>query len=785
MTLVVFSSFGGFDPGLTLDAFRSWMSASVAWIAAVTFDDAQISMICTVSALISGVTLLLRLRRKAIDRAGEFRWSEVGSLFRGNDHPYRLLFESNPVPMWVVELTSLRFLSVNDAAIRQYGYTKKEFLQMTVQQIQAGSDFGEFAASARVCAADRQKTKLMQQHLRKDGSTLEAEVTCDALSFGRVGVLLIAAYDVTDRLQAEKALRESQERYRATFEDAVVGIFQSTKERGLVSVNRALARMIGYSSPEQMLRSVHDPATQLLAEPKKLQEMLRALDAECLLRGYEAQVVCKNGSRRWVAINLRGTRDEYGEVSFLEGMVEDITGRKAAESRIHFLAYHDPLTGLPNRVLVQDRIQQALTRARERNGKIAVLLLDLDGFKTLNDSLGHTFGDLVLMKVAERLASCSGPRDTAARIGGDEFVVLLTDVEDHDEIANKAQLIIETIRQEFAIRGQSMRLSCSMGVSVFPEHGSDMEKLIQHADSAMYSAKGQRRNSYCFFSGEMHEQAVERLVLEKNLQLALERNEFFLLFQPQMNIATGKITGAEALLRWNQPEMGLVLPGDFIQAAENSTLILQIGEWVLRAACLQAREWLDARILSGPMAVNVSVLQFRQKDFTALVRRVLDETGLPPEYLEFEITEGLLLVNSVETLLAMRELKAMGLKIAIDDFGTGYCSLSNLKELPVSKLKIDRSFIRGVAIDPDDAAITTAIIQMAHNLDLDVIAEGVENDAQLSFLRENNCDSIQGFYFSTPLNRAEFERVVRPPANAAAMNTEGSPVCAEIPLSAK
>jgi EAL domain-containing protein (putative c-di-GMP-specific phosphodiesterase class I) len=321
-----------------------------------------------------------------------------------------------------------------------------------------------------------------------------------------------------------------------------------------------------------------------------------------------------------------------------------------------------------------------------------------------------------------------------------------------------------------------------MGISVFPEHGTETETLMQHADSAMYSAKHQRRNSFRFFSGEMHAQALGRLQLDKNLQLALERDEFFLLFQPQMDIATGRIIGVEALLRWLQPELGLVPPGDFIRAAENSSLILQIGEWVLRTACLQARKWLDAGLLTCPVAVNVSALQFQQKDFAALVRRVLDETGLPAGHLEFEITEGLLLTNAEETSQALKELKGMGLQLAIDDFGTGYCSLSYLKEFPVNKLKIDRSFIRGVAVGSDDAVITTAIIHMAHSLNLRVVAEGVENDAQLTFLRENRCDAIQGFYFSSPLSHTEFEHVMRSPAESitsALLKLQG--VCVQVP----
>jgi diguanylate cyclase (GGDEF)-like protein/PAS domain S-box-containing protein len=683
--------------------------------------------------------------------------------------------------MWVFDRKSLRFLAINDAAVQEYGYSREEFLRMTVAQIRPDEDVREFLADVQQTAEGLQKPG-RKRHRRKDGSIVDVEIVCDTLAFQGRDAILVAASDITDRLRAEKALAESEERYRATFEDAVIGIFQSTPQQGLVSVNRALAQMHGYASPEHMLRSVKDIPTQVFASPEEFKALMRLVDSEGVVRGYELQVLCCNGSRKWVAINLRAERDPSGAVIFVEGMVEDITGRKAAEARIQFLAFHDPLTGLPNRVSVQDRIQQALVHARESDGKVALLLFDLDGFEILNDSLGHTFGDLVLMKIAERLGSCVGPQDTVARIGGDEFLLVLRNVPDEAHIGDAARRVMETVKTEFAIRGQSMRLTCSMGISVFPDHGNDTETLIQHADSAMYRAKQQRQNSYCVFSGEMHEQAMERLNLEKNLQLALDRDEFFLLFQPQMDIASGTVIGLEALLRWNQPELGLIPPADFIQTAENSSLILRIGEWVLRKACLQAKEWLDTGLFTGPIAVNVSALQFQQRDFTPLVRRILDETGLPPEFLEFEITEGLLLAKSEQSSIALNELKAMGLKLAIDDFGTGYSSLSYLKELPVSKIKIDRSFIRGVAIDADDAAITTAIIHMAHSLNLQVIAEGVENDAQFLFLRENRCDAIQGFYFSPPLDRAGLEHSLRPSKESVICDTSpASPVCAQVP----
>ena len=699
---------------------------------------------------------------------------------RRADQQYRLLFDSNPVPMWVFDRKSYRFLAVNDAAVAQYGYTREEFLQRTIADIRLPEDVAGLLADVEKRTAGLQKVGLWR-HRRKDGSLIHAEIACHPLHFQGAEAMLVAATDVTHRMKTEQALRESQERYRAIFEDAVVGIFQGTATSGLLRVNRALAQLLGYASPEQMLRSVKDIGTQLLAEPEKFQQMMRLLEKHGQLRGYEVQVVCRGGERKWTVFNLRLERNASGDITLLEGMVEDITSRKAAEARVQFLAYHDPLTGLPNRVSAQDRIHQTIVAARQQHQRFALLLLDLDGFKFLNDSLGHTFGDLVLMKIAERLGSCAGPLDTVARIGGDEFLLILTGIHDDAVITAAASRMIEVVKQELAIRGQSMRLTCSIGISVFPEHGDDLEILMQHADSAMYSAKRERQNSYCFFSGEMQEQALERMNLEKNLQLALDREEFFLLFQPQMNIATGLVIGIEALLRWNQPELGLIPPGDFIQTAENSSLILRIGEWVLRTACRQAREWLDGGFLTGPVAVNVSALQFQQKDFISLVRRVLEETGLPPHHLEFEITEGLLLSNAESTAISLRELKGMGLRLTIDDFGTGYSNLSYLKELPVTKLKIDRSFIRGVAVDADDAAITTAIIHMAHSLNLQVIAEGVENDSQFSFLQQNRCDAIQGFYFSTPVDRASLERSLRPSTESATCDSADPDVCAQVP----
>jgi diguanylate cyclase (GGDEF)-like protein len=388
---------------------------------------------------------------------------------------------------------------------------------------------------------------------------------------------------------------------------------------------------------------------------------------------------------------------------------------------------------------------------RQDDQKVAVLFLDLDRFKIINDSLGHTFGDLLLQQVAERLKRCVREEDTVARGGGDEFLIVLAALKSVTEATIAADRILNGMAAEFLVEDQRLNVTCSIGISIFPEHGMDGETLIKNADAAMYCAKEKGRNTFQFFTEDMNTQVVERLTLENSLRLALEREELFLVYQPQMEIASGMIVGMEALLRWQNPERGLVSPDKFIRVAESSGLIMPIGEWVLRKACSQVREWHDQGLLAVPVAVNVSAVQFRQGDFLTVIKNVLSETGLSPEYLELELTESTLLSNVNVIFPMLEELRTMGLKLAIDDFGTGYSSLSYLRQFPVSKLKIDRSFVQDVVLNSDDAAITAAIISMAKGLNLKVIAEGVETAAQMSFLRAHHCDQIQGYYFSRPL----------------------------------
>ena len=564
--------------------------------------------------------------------------------------------------------------------------------------------------------------------------------------------LLQVSHQSLDSLTSlQTQLVQAEEKYRTIFEDSIVGIFQTTPDGRPLSINHAFAEIHGYDSPEQFLGEVSNVARQLFVDPSRMDKLEQALAKDGVVRGAEVEIYRRDRTKKWVLMNLRSVHGIDNTIALHEGTLEDITDRRAAEEKIQYLAYHDALTGLPNRALLQDRLSKSLASARRHKDKVALLFLDLDRFKDINDSLGHSLGDLLLQAVAERLKRWGREQDTVARLSGDEFLIVVNSIKEIHDVAIAAERLMDSMSAEFNVPGHSLGVTCSLGISIFPEHGLDGETLIKNADAAMYSAKGSGRNNYRFFTEDMNAEVLERLTLESNLKLALQKGELFLVYQPQMDLRTGRITALEGLLRWQHPELGNVPPDKFIRIAEDSGLIIRIGEWVIRTACSQARKWQDEGLLAVPVAVNVSAVQFHQQGFRELIGRILGETGLASQYLELELTESLLLSNVQVTFSVLQELKTMGVKLAIDDFGTGYYSLSYLKQFPVSKLKIDRSFIHEVAVNPDDAVITTAIIGMAKNLSLKVIAEGVENEAQVSFLRAHQCDEIQGYYFSKPL----------------------------------
>jgi len=674
----------------------------------------------------------------------------AGAVLRESDEQYRLLFESNPLPMWVFDRTTLRFMAVNEAAIQLYGYTRQEFLSKSITEIRPEEEIpGLLKDVAKRILGWVQRGHW--RHLKKDGTPIDVEIVSHPLDFHGIESMLVAAQDVTERLRAEDAVKQAEEKYRGIFENAVVGIFQASLDGRLLSVNRAYAQMHGYESGEEMISQVSNVARDLFVDHDQVTELGHRVMREGIVRGAELEVYREDRSKKWVRTSVRAIYGADGGVESFEGTVEDITEQKAAQERMKFLAFYDALTELPHRGLLQDRLETALAGARRRGEQVALLFLDLDRFKGINDSYGHAFGDVVLKEVANRLKECVREH-TVARMSGDEFLILLSNLKDPADAAVAANRVVNVMNESFTVQGRTVSVGCSVGVSIFPEHGKDGDTLIRNADAAMYSAKESGRNSVRYFTEEMNAHALERLAMDKNLRQALERKEFFLVYQPQMEIVSGKITGLEALLRWNHPELGLVPPDRFISIAENNGQILPIGEWVLRTACAQARRWQDEGLCGVPVAVNVSAVQFRQEGFRELIQGILKETGLGPDSLQLELTESVLLSNADMTLSALHEFKEMGLKLSIDDFGTGYSSFSYLKHFSVDKLKIDRTFVRDVIEDRDDAAITIAIISLAKNLSIKVIAEGVENEAQMFFLQEHRCDEIQGHYFSKPVS---------------------------------
>jgi diguanylate cyclase (GGDEF)-like protein/PAS domain S-box-containing protein len=453
--------------------------------------------------------------------------------------------------------------------------------------------------------------------------------------------------------------------------------------------------------------------------------------------------------------------DRKGLVTGTVTVFRDVSAARAMAKQIAYSAQHDFLTGLPNRMLLNDRIGQAIALSRRRMSKVAVLFLDLDGFKYINDSLGHPVGDKLLQSIAERLTSCVRGSDTVSRQGGDEFVVLLSELHSAGDAAVSARRMLKAVAEAHSIDQHDLHVTMSIGVSVYPDDGEDAEALIKNADTAMYQAKENGRQSYQFFKPVMNVRAVERQSVEESLRRALKRQEFKLRYQPKIDLRTGAITGAEALVRWIHPTRGMVSPGKFIPVAEECGLILPIGAWVLREACTQARIWLDQGLKLTSMAVNVSAMEFRNDNFLRGLFEILHETGLEPEYLELELTESVLMRRAESTASILQVLRDRGVRVAIDDFGTGYSSLSYLRKFPVDILKIDQSFVRQISTAGDDTTIVTAVIGMARSLKLRVVAEGVETLEELEFLRACQCDEAQGFYFSRPVPPARFAELLR------------------------
>ena len=564
-----------------------------------------------------------------------------------------------------------------------------------------------------------------------------------------------------DLRKSEASLSEAQRMTRQMIEALPTPIFFKDTAGRYLGVNKAWEAYFSTPRAAFVGKTVHD----LYPGDVEAADRLHAMDQELWARPgsqvYETSITTPDGQHH-DAIYYKATYTRAdGGVAGLIGTIVDITERKQAEARVLHLAQYDELTGLPNRSMFHQRVGHALVQAK-RNGKaLALLFIDIDDFKKINDSLGHEAGDRALKVIAARLRECLREADTVCRLGGDEFVVLIEEPLQPESVAEVAKKILAAIAQPFPFETQEYHLTASVGISTYPGDSEDMQGLMKNADIAMYRAKEQGRNNYQFYSVQMNVHTMERLALESDLRRALERDEFLLHYQPKVDIRSGRITGVEALLRWQRPGQELVMPAHFIPLAEETGLIVPVGEWVLKTACLHSKACQDLGLPRLAIAVNLSARQFAQESLLQDVARTLHDTAQDPALLEFEITESMVMRNPEHAVKLLNGLKAMGIRLSLDDFGTGYSSLSYLKRFPLDSVKIDRAFIQDLPGDVDDAAITRAIIAMAHSLRLKVIAEGVETEEQLRFLRELGCDEMQGYYFSRPLPEDEFRRLLQ------------------------
>ncbi|SFN46962.1 PAS domain S-box-containing protein/diguanylate cyclase (GGDEF) domain-containing protein [Nitrosospira briensis] len=557
--------------------------------------------------------------------------------------------------------------------------------------------------------------------------------------------------DITERRQAD------------TYKAQLAAIVESSNDAIIVkdlngiitNWNAGAEEIFGYRSSEIIGSSI-----SVLVPPDRLEEEDRIMGRIKSGKSADHFETVRWGKGKKpinVSVTISPVKDSAGNIIGASKIARDITQRKESQERIEYLAHYDSLTGLPNRALLADRMKIAIGNASRYSFRLALLFVDLDRFKLVNDSLGHEIGDKLLKTVAKRMQSIVRRTDTVSRVGGDEFIVLLNHMQTAADAARAAEKLIAAVSQPYLIEQHELMLTASIGISIYPDSGKDASSMLRNADASMYSAKEYGRNCYRFYSEELTSLAADRLSLERDLRGALARGEIFPVYQPQIEFGTGRVTGAEALMRWRHPKRGLVLPADFIPIAEDSGLILSLGEYILRESCRQARQWHDRHGFDAVVAVNVSAVQFRQNDFTDAVSRVLAETGLLPERLELEVTESVVMQGVESAVQKMRVLDDSGIKIAIDDFGTGYSSLSYLRNFAVDRLKIDLSFVRDIPHHTDANAIVGAIVTMGRGLGSRVIAEGVETEAQAQFLQSVQCDEGQGYLYAKPMNATDFE----------------------------
>ncbi|MCO5358069.1 putative bifunctional diguanylate cyclase/phosphodiesterase [Acidovorax kalamii] len=670
-----------------------------------------------------------------------------------SDSLLRLIADSVPALMAYYDLPGLRCQFANQGYAAYNGHSTESILGLTVQQAIGDKAWQAIEPHVERCTQGT-RVKYTREQTLPNGETRMIEVNLIP-HFGDTGQQLgsfVLITDITERWRAEREVRQSEERMRK-FTEATDEAIVFHRDGLITDGNEALTRLTGYSLQEVIGLSIFN-----FISPE-----WRATALEYTRSGredpYEVTIRHKDGHA--IPVEVVGKTMPRHHADYRIVVVRDITARKQAQEREAFIALHDTLTQLPNRHFLMEQLSQVLSLARRRHGRAAVLFVNLDHFKTVNDSLGHHAGDQLLRNVAERLRQGVRDADVVARLGGDEFVVVLTDVQNQDDVAMVADKLLASMHGVFTVDQLPLTISPSIGISLFPDHGGSADVLLRCADAAMHHAKESGRGNRQFYVSSMDASALDVLQQERQLREAIAHNHFVLHYQPQICLADGTLQGLEALVRWRHPERGLVGPDEFITFSESRGLITPIGRWVMREACRQLKAWQDQGLALVPMAVNFSALEFRQRDVAAEIAAVLLETGLAPQYLEIELTESVLMHQTGQVLGTLNALKALGVGISIDDFGTGYSSLAYLKRYPIDKLKIDRSFVADTPGNSDDVAIVTAIIQMGRSLQLKTVAEGVETQAQIDLLAGLGCDLIQGFVVSAPLDAEATERWLR------------------------
>ncbi|RFU60763.1 bifunctional diguanylate cyclase/phosphodiesterase [Peribacillus glennii] len=590
-------------------------------------------------------------------------------------------------------------------------------------------------------------------HSNSSVSLIDSTLLAYCIGIGMLIIFSLVFLSIYVEKKFESQSIKLESKFRSVIESTTDAIILADSQGDIISWNKGAEIMFGYEEQEVLGKNLQliIPENFRETHEKGMKRYLSAQEARVIGKTVELQGLRKGGYVFPIELSI-ATWKEEGKI-FFSSIIRDITERKQSEEKMNRMVYRDPLTNLPNRLLLIDRLNTALDQANQNKQSLGVMFIDLDRFKYINDSLGHATGDGLLIEVAKRIQACAGKSDTVSRQGGDEFIVLISQ-STSDTLTKIAKRIVERISQPFVINGHELFVTPSIGISVYPTDGKYAETLIKNADTAMYRVKEQGKNDFGFYAPEMDEEISKKMTLEIGLRKALQNNEFTVLYQPQINIDTGKLIGVEALTRWIHPEWGTISPAEFIPLAEETGLILPIGEWVLYEACAQNKAWQNEGHSPVRMAVNISSRQFQQLNFVDTVRDILQKTGLAPMYLELELTESII-QDSLHAISTMHTLKEMGVHLSIDDFGTGYSSLSYLKTFPIDTLKIDQAFTRNIFIDQKDASLVSTIINMAHNLELKVIAEGVETSEQLHFLQQKRCNEAQGYFFSRPIPAEE------------------------------